>query len=140
MTGSWTSQRTTRVGSAKNGSRCNVVGSGNSTMSDSLIAFHPAIEEPSNITPSANTLSSTTEPSSVTCWSLPFRSVKRRSTKSILSSLIAFRTSFAVVIVVLPFRSSRSPASACLLPKLNFNFQTRTMTARNDDMISKHNN
>jgi hypothetical protein len=33
--------------------------SGISTMSDSLMAFQPAIEEPSNITPSANMSSST---------------------------------------------------------------------------------
>jgi hypothetical protein len=39
----------------------------------------------------------------------------------------------------LSFRHDDVPASACLLPTLTFNFQARTMTARNDDMISKHN-
>ena len=40
--------------------RCSaVVGSGISVMSDSLIAFQPAIEEPSNIMPSAKKSSST---------------------------------------------------------------------------------
>src|SRR6516165_3982704 len=37
---------------AANGSRTAVEQSGTSTMSDSLIAFHPAIDEPSNMTPS----------------------------------------------------------------------------------------
>jgi Trk-type K+ transport system membrane component len=39
-------------GWAANGSKTAVAQSGTSIMSDSLIAFHPAIDEPSNITPS----------------------------------------------------------------------------------------
>ena len=52
------SQVMTIVVSAKNGSIAAVVGSGISIMSDSLIAFQPAIEEPSNIVPSAKISSS----------------------------------------------------------------------------------
>jgi len=46
------------VVSAKNGSIVAVTGSGIRHMSDSLIAFQPAIDEPSNIRPSANASSS----------------------------------------------------------------------------------
>ena len=43
------SQMMTMVEAAKNGSMQAEVGSGISVMSDSLIAFQPAIDEPSNI-------------------------------------------------------------------------------------------
>ncbi len=69
-------------------------------MSDSLIAFQPAIDDPSNITPSENTSSSTTATSKVTCCHLPRGSVKRKSTYFMSLSLIAFRTSWAVFISV----------------------------------------
>ena len=49
MVGSSTSQVMTMVVSAKNGSIVAVTGSGIRHMSDSLIAFQPAIDEPSNI-------------------------------------------------------------------------------------------
>ena len=58
VVGSSTSQTSTSVVSAKNGSMQAEVGSGIRHMSDSLIAFQPAIEEPSNIMPSANVSSS----------------------------------------------------------------------------------
>ena len=45
------SQKIASVGWAKNGSMTAVSGSGISVMSNSLIAFQPAIEEPSNIGP-----------------------------------------------------------------------------------------
>src|SRR5215475_6167507 len=73
-----------------------VTGSGIRHMSDSLIAFQPAIEEPSNIWPSANVSSSINETSNVTCCHLPRGSVKRRSTYFTSLSLIDFRTSLAV--------------------------------------------
>jgi hypothetical protein len=50
--GSMTSQNRISVVWAANGSSTAVAGSGIRIMSDSLIAFQPAIEEPSNITPS----------------------------------------------------------------------------------------
>src|SRR4051812_30742743 len=67
-------------------------------MSDSLIAFHPAIEEPSNIVPSSKISSSIIVWSKVTCCSLPRGSVKRRSTYLMSSSLILLRMSLPVVI------------------------------------------
>src|SRR6201995_1359572 len=71
-------------------------GSGIRHMSDSLIAFQPAIEEPSNIWPSANVSSSIIETSKVTCCHLPRGSVNRKSTYFTSLSLIIFRTSLAV--------------------------------------------
>src|ERR1700754_3853426 len=71
-------------------------GSGIRVMSDSLIAFHPEIEEPSNIWPSAKMSSSIMLTSKVTCCHLPRGSVKRRSTYLTSLSLIDFRTSLAV--------------------------------------------
>src|ERR1700761_5583259 len=90
------SQVMTMVVSAKNGSIVAVTGSGIRVMSDSLIAFQPAIEEPANMVPSANMSSSTIETSKVTCCHLPRGSVKRRSTYLTSLSLIDFRTSLAV--------------------------------------------
>ena len=69
-----------RVDAEKNGSMQAVTGSGISVMSDSLIAFHPAIDEPSNITPSEKASSSTMDTSNVTCCHFPRGSVKRKST------------------------------------------------------------
>ena len=69
-------------------------------MSNSLIAFQPAIDEPSNITPSANASSSTIDTSKVTCCHLPRGSVNRKSTYLMSLSLIAFSTSLAVCMIV----------------------------------------
>ena len=67
-----------------------------STMSDSLIAFQPAIEEPSNIRPSAQASSPICETSMVRCCILPRGSVKRRSTYLTSLSLIILRTAIDV--------------------------------------------
>src|ERR1700722_12073591 len=72
------------------------LGSGIRHMSDSLIAFQPAIEEPSNIWPSENVSSSIMPMSKVTCCHLPRGSVKRKSAYLTSLSLIIFRTSLAV--------------------------------------------
>src|SRR5260370_18428955 len=96
VVGSSTSQVMTRVVSAKNGSIVAVTGSGIRHMSDSLIAFQPAIDEPWDIRPSAKTSSSIMPTSKVTCCHLPRGSVKRRSTYFTSLSLIDFRTSLAV--------------------------------------------
>src|ERR1700740_898722 len=95
----------TMVVSAKNGSIVAVTGSGIRHMSDSLIAFQPAIDEPSNIVPSAKTSSSIMPMSKVTCCHLPRGSVKRKSAYLTSLSLINFRTSLAVVMEGLPFLS-----------------------------------
>src|ERR1700741_2872053 len=79
-------------------------GSGMSCMSDSWIAFQPAIEEPSNMMPSLNVSSSIVETSVVTCCHLPRGSVNRKSTYFTSLSLIIFMTFFGVVMVCVPFR------------------------------------
>ena len=113
-----TSQRMISVGSSKNGSSTAVAGSGIRIMSDSLMPFQPAIDEPSNILPSSKKLSSTTWCGTVTCCSLPRVSVKRRSTNLTSFSFISLRTS-ATDIGFPPFslsanRSScRSRSSGC---------------------------
>src|ERR1700742_3219562 len=90
------SQTIDMVEAAKNGYIQADVGSGIRHMSDSLIAFQPAIEEPSNIRPSENESSSIIPASKVTCCHLPRGSVKRRSTYLTSLSLIDLRTSLAV--------------------------------------------
>src|SRR5437762_8945947 len=79
------------------------LGSGIRFMSDSWIAFQPAIEEPSNMMPSAKVSSSTVEISTVTCCHLPRGSVNRKSQYLTSLSLTIFRTSLAVVIASFPF-------------------------------------
>src|ERR1041385_2442969 len=97
VVGSSTSHTIDNVVSAKNGSIVAVAGSGIRHMSDSWIAFQPAIDEPSNIWPSANVSSSIIDLSKVTCCHLPRGSVKRKSTYFTSLSFIIFRTSLAVV-------------------------------------------
>src|SRR5579872_6626500 len=102
VVGSSTSQISDRVVSAKNGSMQADVGSGIRHMSDSLIAFQPAIEEPSNICPSEKVSSSIMVTSNVTCCHLPRGSVNRKSTYFTSLSLIIFMTSLAVVMDCIP--------------------------------------
>src|SRR5690606_36947654 len=64
-------------------------------MSDSLIPFQPAIDEPSNILPSSKKLSSTVLDGTVTCCSLPRVSVSRKSTNLTPFSFIICNTSAA---------------------------------------------
>src|SRR3954469_15715562 len=71
-------------------------------MSDSLIAFQPAIEDPSNIRPSVRLSSSITPEAMVRCCHLPLGSVKRRSTQSISSSLMRESTLPASFAIALP--------------------------------------
>src|SRR6202167_2198059 len=101
--GSSTSHTSTNVVSAKNGSMQAEAGSGMRHMSDSWIAFHPAIDEPSNIWPSAKVSSSIMEMSNVTCCHLPRGSVNRKSAYLTSLSLIIFMTVFGVVMVCIPF-------------------------------------
>src|SRR5258708_22764971 len=77
-------------------------------MSDSLMPFQPAMDEPSNILPSLKNPSSTSRVGTVTCCSLPIVSVKRRSTNFASFSLISFRTS-AGGILVLPKTARVAP-------------------------------
>ena len=70
-------------------------------MSDSLLPFQPAIDEPSNILPSSKTSSSTVRTGAVRCNSLPFVSVKRKSTNFTSFSLIRAITSATLIGVFL---------------------------------------
>src|ERR1700686_2665710 len=114
VVGSSTSQPRTSGASAKNGSMHAEVGSGIRHMSDSLIAFQPAIEEPSNIMPSANVSSSIWLMSKVTCCHLPRGSVNRKSTYFTSLSLIIFMTFFGVVMECVPFRDAVGCLAALL--------------------------
>src|SRR5690242_11126629 len=99
----------TMVVSAKNGSIVAVTGSGIRFMSDSLIAFQPAIEEPTNIWPSAKLSSSIMVTSNVTCCHLPRGPLQRKSTYLTSLSLIIFITFLAVVIACIPPCYGRGP-------------------------------
>ena len=68
--------------------------------------FQPAIEEPSNILPSAKNASSTTWAGTLTCCSLPRVSVRRKSTNLTPFSFMSLRTS-AADIGFPPFSLSR---------------------------------
>src|SRR6202047_3417116 len=109
------------------------VGSGIRHMSDSWIAFQPAIEEPSNIMPSANVSSSIWLMSKVTCCHLPRGSVKRKSAYFTSLSLIIFMTFFGVVMAVVPFRG----ASECPLrrPDSAFGMKSKYGQAGNSDGV-----
>ena len=90
--GSSTSHTTARVLCAKKGSMKAVSASGSSTMSDSLMPFQPAMEEPSNILPSSKVPASMAWAGKVTWCCTPRMSAKRRSTNSTDSSWISLRT------------------------------------------------
>src|SRR5215471_5508282 len=80
---------------AANGSSTAVAQSGTSIMSESLIAFQPAIDEPSNITPPSRKSSLIVRTWCAKCCHLPRGSVKRKSTNLTSCSLIISMT-FAV--------------------------------------------
>ena len=79
------------VTSSVNGSTTAVESSGIRIMSDSLIPFQPAIEDPSNMAPSAKNSPSAFEDGNVTCCSFPRGSVKRRSIQRASLSAINFK-------------------------------------------------
>src|SRR5882757_6801179 len=76
-------------GWAAKGSSVAVPRSGSSSMSDSLIAFQPAIDEPSNMTPSVSRSSSTAWTAWARCCHLPRGSVNRKSTYFTSCSLMS---------------------------------------------------
>src|ERR1700742_271829 len=86
------SQKRIMLGLAENGSITAVSGSGIRIMSDSLIAFQPAIDEPSNMMPSRNASSPIVETCCAVCCHLPRGSVNRRSTYSTELSLSILST------------------------------------------------
>src|SRR5215467_10741503 len=77
---------------AANGSSSAVAQSGTSIMSESLIAFQPAIDEPSNITPSLRKSSLIVRTWCARCCHLPRGSVNRKSTYLTSCSLIISMT------------------------------------------------
>src|SRR5438046_5988836 len=83
---------------AANGSRTAVPQSGTSNMSDSLIAFQPAMDEPSNGTPSLRNSSLIVRTWWARCCHLPRGSVKRESSYLASCSLIISRTCFVSAI------------------------------------------
>ena len=85
------SQRRFSVVSSRKGSMTGVESSGIRIMSDSLIDFQPAIEEPSNMKPSVSVSASRPLAGIVVCCSFPFGSVKRRSTHLTSLSFISLR-------------------------------------------------
>ena len=88
------------VEAEKKGSIWAVVGSGMRVMSDSLIAFQPAMEEPSNMMPSANSVF--IDDADVESDVLPLAARVGETEIDILTSLslIALSTSLAVCMVV----------------------------------------
>ncbi len=70
-----------------------MVGSGNSDMSDSWMAWKPRMDEPSKASPSSKTDWSKDEIGTVKCCMMPGRSQKRTSTISTPSSLMYFSSS-----------------------------------------------
>ena len=64
-------------------------------MSDSWIDWNPRTDEPSNASPSSNTLSSNADAGIEKCWTTPGRSQNRMSTYSTSLSLISFMMSSA---------------------------------------------
>src|ERR1700727_3107535 len=116
-----------------------VDGSGIKIMSDSLIPFQPAMEEPSNILPSLKNPSSTRRVGTVTYCSLPMVSVKRRSQNFASFSLINFRTS-AGVIFVLALCSSYSgpvmPGSVTMQQMCQYRSHTESSTCDQEVCIA----
>src|ERR1700689_656369 len=102
-----------------------VAGSGIRIMSDSLIPFQPAIDEPSNILPSVKNPASTRRVGIVTCCSLPSVSVKRRSANLASFSLINLRTSAGVIGILAkvfdqdPGPAPDSPGTAVCVPSVS---------------------
>src|SRR5215470_12186529 len=80
VSGSWMKKFTTSVLAVRKGSTYAVVGSGNSDMSDSWIAWKPRIEEPSKFRPLAKTDWSNDETGTVKCCMIPGRSQNLTST------------------------------------------------------------
>ena len=96
-------------GLAANGSITAVSASGIRIMSLSLIAFQPAIEEPSNMKPSRNTSASTVETCCAVCCHLPRGSVNRRSTYSTPFSWIIASTFSTPPVEITAFFAILSP-------------------------------
>ena len=87
-----------RVTSLQNGSRKAVSGCGSTSMSDSLMAAQPRMEEPSKPSPSSKVLSARISAGMLKCCHSPGKSMKRRSMALTSFSRIKARTSLGVMI------------------------------------------
>src|SRR3954467_7518034 len=104
----------TSVGCWRNGSMYAVEGSGSSSMSDSWICWKPRIDEPSNISPSLNTLSPKLDAGKVKCCITPGRSQNRTSMNCTSFFLMYERTSSALL--NMPGAASSSAGRAAVDP------------------------
>src|SRR6476469_10675689 len=102
---------TTSVLAARKGSTYAVVGSGNSDMSDSWMAWKPRIEDPSKLRPSSKTDWSNEEIGTVKCCMTPGKSQKRTSTISTPSSLMYLSSSSLFWNIRPPWPPERPPES-----------------------------
>src|SRR6266567_2673584 len=101
------------VVSLQNGSTNAVSGTGSTSMSDSLIACQPRIDEPSKPSPSSKTPSSRASAGMVKCCHSPGKSVKRRSTALTSRSRIKAKTSLGVTTNDLRIDIGPSPSHGC---------------------------
>ena len=99
------SQKSITVLCEVKGSKKNLEVSGFKIISDSLIAFQPAIDDPSKKTPSFNISSSTIVESIVKCCNLPLGSVNLRSTHSASLSL---RSEVGAIVKSLLFKTDNT--------------------------------
>ena len=107
VTGSRTSQMSTRVGTEVKGSIWAVAGSGKRSMSDSSIVWNPRMDDPSNPIPASNSSSLRSATGIEKCCHSPGMSMKRRSTILASFSLASLTTSFEFMFSCLPFRFGR---------------------------------
>src|SRR3989442_513715 len=103
VTGSTTSQVRDSVGTCRQGSTNALAGSGTNSMSLSLIAWKPRIEEPSKPIPSANTLSVSSLSGIEKCCHVPGRSQNFTSTICTPASLARRITSAGAGAVLVAF-------------------------------------
>src|SRR3954470_2733018 len=94
--GSRTSHTSDSVGNSWNGSISAVLGSGTSSMSDSLISWKPRIDEPSKPAPSVSSPSLNSREATAKCCQVPGRSVNLRSTSATSWSRAKLTTSSGV--------------------------------------------
>src|SRR5438105_3547972 len=95
--GSRTSQMIESVVCVMNGSTLAVLATGSNSMSDSLIACQPRIEEPSKPKPCSKLSRVSSEIGQVVCCQSPGKSIKRRSMNSTFFSSQSLSTACGVI-------------------------------------------
>src|SRR6266849_5533283 len=122
------------VVSLQNGSRKAVSGCGITSMSDSLIACQPRIEEPSKPRPSWKVDSSRWCGGMVKCCQVPGKSQNRRSMALTSFSRMSVRTSFGVIQGLL--KNFILQIADCRLRKTKFVPQLKTARYDEQDIFS----